>query len=26
LDGEQLVTKLTAQLLDLLRGRDIIKA
>ncbi|QHM72220.1 adenylyl-sulfate kinase [Mixta intestinalis] len=26
LDGEQLVTILTAQLLDLLRGRDIIKA
>ena len=26
LDGEQLVTRLTAQLLDLLRGRDIIKA
>ncbi len=26
LDGEQLVTKLTAQLLDLLRGRDIIRS
>ncbi|MSE18280.1 adenylyl-sulfate kinase, partial [Pantoea agglomerans] len=26
LDGEQLVTKLAAQLLDLLRDRDIIKS